>query len=99
MNASGVREFLARHGLAARRDLGQNFLIDESVAERLVELAGVSPGEGVVEIGTGLGILTRALAARGARVFTVEIDAGLVRALRSESVLPPSVTLLHGAAL
>lgn len=99
MNATGVRELLARHGLAARRDLGQNFLIDEGVAERLVSLAGVEPGESVLEIGTGLGILTRALAARGARVTSVEVDAGLVRALRSESALPPSVTLLHGDAL
>jgi 16S rRNA (adenine1518-N6/adenine1519-N6)-dimethyltransferase len=99
MNATGVRELLARHGLAARRDLGQNFLIDEGVAERLVSLAGVETGESVLEIGTGLGILTRALAARGARVTTVEVDSGLVRALRSESALPPSVTLLHGDAL
>jgi 16S rRNA (adenine1518-N6/adenine1519-N6)-dimethyltransferase len=98
MRAS-VRELLERHGLAARRDLGQNFLIDASVAERLVILAGVSPGEGVVEIGTGLGILTRALAARAERVITLEIDAGLVRLLRSEGSLPDRVRLVHGDAL
>jgi len=97
--SAGVRALLERHGLAARRDLGQNFLIDASIAERLVTLAGVEPGEGVVEIGTGLGILTRALAARAQRVITLEIDAGLVRALRSEGALPPSVTLVHGDAL
>jgi 16S rRNA (adenine1518-N6/adenine1519-N6)-dimethyltransferase len=97
--SAGVRELLERHGLAARRDLGQNFLIDAHVAERLVSLAGVAPGEGVVEIGTGLGILTRALAARAERVITLEIDAGLVRLLRSEGELPPCVRLVHGDAL
>jgi 16S rRNA (adenine1518-N6/adenine1519-N6)-dimethyltransferase len=97
--SAGVRELLERHGLAARRDLGQNFLIDASVAERLVALAGVEPGEGVLEIGTGLGILTRALAARAERVVTLEIDAGLVRLLRSEGQLPASVRLVHGDAL
>ncbi|MGH0029711.1 MAG: 16S rRNA (adenine(1518)-N(6)/adenine(1519)-N(6))-dimethyltransferase RsmA [Myxococcota bacterium] len=99
MSAAGVRAFLEKHGLAARRDLGQNFLVDTGVAERLVELAGVEAGQGVLEIGTGLGILTRALHAKGARVVTVEIDAGLVRALRADAVLPPEVELVHGDAL
>jgi 16S rRNA (adenine1518-N6/adenine1519-N6)-dimethyltransferase len=99
VSTSAVRAFLDRHGLAARRDLGQNFLVDASVAERLVSLAGIETGDGVLEIGTGLGILTRALASRGARVWSVEVDAGLVRALRAESALPPSVTLIHGDAL
>ncbi len=99
MSAAEVRDFLARHGLAANRDLGQNFLVDSHVARRLVELAGVEAGEGVLEIGTGLGILTRALAERGARVVTLEIDAGVVRALEADAVLPESVTLLHADAL
>ena len=99
MSAGEVRAFLERHGLAARRDLGQNFLVDRAVAERLGDLAGVEAGDVVVEIGTGLGILTRALASRGARVASVEVDAGLVRALRAEGTLPASVDLIHGDAL
>jgi 16S rRNA (adenine1518-N6/adenine1519-N6)-dimethyltransferase len=59
----------------------------------------VEPGDRVIEIGTGLGTLTRALAARGARVITIEVDAGIVRALRSEAVLPADVELIHGDAL
>jgi 16S rRNA (adenine1518-N6/adenine1519-N6)-dimethyltransferase len=99
VSAGEVRAFLEHHGLAANRDLGQNFLVESAVAERLVELAGVEAGEGVLEIGTGLGILTRALAKRGARVVTLEVDAGLVRALEADAVLPDSVTLVHGDAL
>lgn len=99
MSVAEIRALLARHGLVARRGLGQNFLVDPGRAERLVGLAGVEPGDAVLEIGTGLGILTRALAARGARVTTLEIDAGLVRALRAESLLPASVRLVEGDAL
>lgn len=99
MSAAAVRAFLERNGLKASRDLGQNFLFDESLAAALVEDAGVGPGDRVVEIGTGLGILTRALAARAERVVTLEVDAGLVRALRAEGALPDHVTLLHEDAL
>jgi len=99
VNASAVRAVLARHRLLARRDLGQNFLVDDAMAARLVQLAGVEPGETVIEIGAGLGTLTRALAARAARVVAIEIDAGLVRALRAERLLPDNVELLHADAL
>jgi 16S rRNA (adenine1518-N6/adenine1519-N6)-dimethyltransferase len=94
-----VRALLDRHGLAAHRDRGQNFLCDEALAAKLVRTAGVGPEDTVIEIGTGLGILTRALAARAARVVTVEVDAGLVRALRAEATLPANVELVHADAL
>ena len=98
MSASRARAFLEQHGLSAHRDSGQNFLHDERVAERLVALAGVAAEEAVIEIGTGLGMLTRVLAARARRVETIEIDAGLVRALAA-SGLPANVRLLHADAL
>ena len=99
MGPSEIRAFLERHGLLARRDLGQNFLCNEGLAAHLVSLAGVEPGDSVVEIGTGLGLLTRALAARARRVVTLEVDAGLVRALRAEGCLPGNVELLHADVL
>jgi len=99
MGPSEIRAFLERHGLLARRDLGQNFLCNEDLAVRLTSLAGVEPGDCVVEIGTGLGCLTRALAARARRVVTLEVDAGLVRALRAEDCLPGNVELLHADVL
>ena len=99
MSAADVKAFLARHGLLARRDLGQNFLVDESIAARLVDLSGVEPGDRVIEIGTGLGVLTRALAKRAQHVVTIEIDAGIVRALRADDALPDNVELVHADAL
>ena len=99
MSAAEVRELLARHGLAASRDRGQNFLVDERVADELVELAGVAPGDSVIEVGTGLGILTRALGRRAEQVLTIEVDAGLVRALRAEPLLPANAELVHADAL
>lgn len=94
-----VRARLARRGLAAHRDRGQNFLVDGGVARRIADAAGIRPGETVLEIGTGLGLLTEALAARAGRVVTVEIDAGLVAALREEAQLPAHVELRHADAL
>jgi len=99
VSVAEIRAFLERNGLLANRNLGQNFLCDDGVAARLVELAGVGPNDVVVEIGTGLGILTRALAARASRVVTFEVDSGLVRALRQEARLPESVELRHEDAL
>jgi 16S rRNA (adenine1518-N6/adenine1519-N6)-dimethyltransferase len=90
-----VRDFLGRHGLMARKDLGQNFLADAGLAQRLAGLAGVAAGDSVIEVGTGTGVLTRALAARAERVVTLDVDAGLVRALRSEGALPANVELRH----
>jgi 16S rRNA (adenine1518-N6/adenine1519-N6)-dimethyltransferase len=99
VSAAKVRAFLERHALRARRDLGQNFLFDERLARRLVDLAGVEAADTVIEIGTGLGTLTRALAERAARVVTLEVDAGLVRALRAEAMLPAAVELIHADVL
>lgn len=99
MSARDVRAFLKRHELLARRDLGQNFLCDEGLAKRLTGLAGVEPGDTVIEIGTGLGLLTCALASQARRVVTLEVDAGLVRALVAEQVLPAAVELIHADVL
>ena len=99
MSPSEVQAWLDRHGLAPHRSRGQNFLVDDRMAAKLVRLAGVEPGDRVIEIGTGLGLLTEALAERAARVVSVEIDAGLVRALRAEARLPGNVELIHADAL
>jgi 16S rRNA (adenine1518-N6/adenine1519-N6)-dimethyltransferase len=98
VNAARLRELLAIHGLHLSRDLGQNFLLDADFADELARRAGAGPSDFVIEVGTGLGVLTRALAARAGRVRTVEIDSGLVRVLEAERLLPENVELIHGDA-
>jgi len=98
MNPRELRALLDQYGLRLSRDLGQNFLTDSALADDLARRAGASKDDLVIEVGTGLGVLTRALAARAGRVRTVEIDSGLVRALREESLLPDNVELVHADA-
>jgi 16S rRNA (adenine1518-N6/adenine1519-N6)-dimethyltransferase len=99
VSVSSVRDQLARRGLLARRDLGQNFLVDPELARKLVLRSGVAPEDTVLEIGAGLGVLTRALAESAGRVVSLEVDAGLVRALVEEGDLPAHVELRHEDAL
>lgn len=99
MNPAEIRALLERHGLRARRDLGQNFLADARLAGKLAAAAEVGPDDFVLEIGCGLGVLTRALAARARRVVALELDAGLVRAVRAEHALPGNAELRHADAL
>lgn len=92
-----VRRLLELHGLEPTKSLGQHFVVDPNTVERIARLSGVGPRDRVVEIGPGLGSLTLALAATGAEVTAVEIDARLVPVLRS--VVPESVRVVEADAL
>jgi 16S rRNA (adenine1518-N6/adenine1519-N6)-dimethyltransferase len=82
LGPEAVERYLRRHGLAARKSLSQNHLADGLVLERIIEIAAVQPGEQVIEVGPGIGILTDELLAAGARVTAVELDARLAEHLR-----------------
>ena len=82
LGAREIAELLERHGLDARRSLGQNFVADPNTVVRIARLAGVGPGDHVVEVGPGLGSLTLALADTGATVLALEKDADLLPVLR-----------------
>jgi 16S rRNA (adenine1518-N6/adenine1519-N6)-dimethyltransferase len=77
-------ELLRRHGLRPKKEWGQNFLGDERLLAGLAALAGLQRGDWVVELGAGLGHLTRALSATGAQVVAVERDRELAPILREE---------------
>ena len=77
-----VRRLARRLGVRPSKSLGQNFLIDRNILEILLDAADLVPGEGVLEIGPGLGVLTEALLERGCRVLAVEKDARLHAYLR-----------------
>lgn len=78
----------------ARRSLGQHFLVDPQVLERIVVAAGLTPELPVLEIGPGTGALTAALLAAGARVVAVELDDDLCAALRRRFAATPELTLI-----
>ena len=77
-----VRDTLRAAGLRARHALSQNFLADAEILEAILEEADPAPGRRVLEIGPGLGMLTRGLLDAGAAVTAVELDRGLVAFLR-----------------
>lgn len=89
---------LDQHGLQPSRALGQNFVVDPNTVRRIARLAGVGPGDPVVEIGAGLGSLTLALVETGATVTAVEIDRYLLPVLR-EQVEPLGVRVVAGDAM
>src|SRR6185503_14505409 len=76
-----LRDVIARHGLAASRSLGQNFLLDEQLLDRIARIPGPLEGERVYEVGPGPGGLTRALLRAGAEVVAVERDRRCLPAL------------------
>lgn len=88
-----------RSGFRPKKRLGQHFLIDEAVLERILSAAELSRGDIVVEIGPGLGVLTEGLARQGARVLAVELDARLVTMLRKRLAMFPDVRVIHGDIL
>ena len=94
-----TRGALRRAGLRARKGLGQHFLIDEEVLRLIVETAELGPGDVVIEVGPGLGVLTRELAARAGRVIAVELDDRLAALLREHLAAFPNVTVVNGDIL
>ena len=102
-NFAHYRDLLESYGFRPSRRLGQNFLLDPTLHRAIVEDAGVRPGDVVLEVGPGLGFLTRELAAAGADVLAVEIDSRLFEILEDErdswGEAGKRVELLHASAL
>lgn len=96
---SDIGALLQEHGLAPRRDLGQNFVVDANIVRKIARLADVGPGDHVVEIGAGLGSLTMALAETGATITAIEVDHGVVGVLRTVVADLSNVTVVEANAL
>ena len=96
-----LREVIRRHGLSAKKSLGQNFLLDLNLTARIARAGGALDGVTVVEIGPGPGGLTRALIACGARrVIAIERDSRAVAALAEiEAHYPGRLTVIPGDAI
>ena len=94
-----TKTLLKRQGLAPHKKLGQNFLVDEWIPRRIVDLAGIDPEDQVLEVGVGLGALTLPLAEAAKEVIGLEADAGIIRLHREQQDLPANVHLLHADVL
>lgn len=76
-NPSELKRTIEKHGFSFSKSLGQNFLIDENVLQKIVDASGVDEKSGALEIGPGAGTLTRALAERAAKTVAIEVDTSL----------------------
>lgn len=95
-----LREIIARHGLAANKSLGQNFLLDEQLLGRIATIPGNLAGQPVYEVGPGPGGLTRALLRAGALVTAVERDRRCLPALAElGDAFPGQLRVIEGDAL
>ena len=82
-----------------KRSLGQNFLVHQGTIETIVELSGIKPGDRVVELGAGLGAMTRELSKKASGVIGLEIDERLIKWVREKRPLPGNVELRHSDIL
>jgi 16S rRNA (adenine1518-N6/adenine1519-N6)-dimethyltransferase len=95
-----LREVIARHGLSASKALGQNFLLDEQLLDRIAAIPDDLTNKAVLEIGPGPGGLTRALLRAGARVTAIEMDRRCLPALAElEQAFPGKLRVIEGDAL
>jgi 16S rRNA (adenine1518-N6/adenine1519-N6)-dimethyltransferase len=94
-----IRDILDRYEIVPKKRLGQNFLHDRRIAARIVEAAGILPGETVLEIGPGLGALTELLLASPGRVFAVELDARVLSYLEETFGERENLVLVRGDIL
>jgi len=94
-----VRRLLEQWDLRPSKGLGQNFLVDQAVLRKIVAAAELAPEDVVLEIGAGLGTLTRELARSAAHVVAVELDRRLMPVLRSVLSDLDNVTLVQGDIL
>jgi 16S rRNA (adenine1518-N6/adenine1519-N6)-dimethyltransferase len=90
---------MRQFGLKARKGLGQHFLIDETILKLIVSAADLTPDDVVLEIGPGLGVLTRELARRAGRVIAVEIDSKMAAILRQALTPLNNVSIINGDIL
>ena len=95
-----LREVIAKHGLSASKALGQNFLFDAQLLDRIAAIPGDLKGQRVLEIGPGPGGLTRALLKAGAQVTAIEMDSRCLPALAELSEFyPGKLTVVEGDAM
>lgn len=97
--AEPLRDMCMRHGIRFKKGLGQNLLLDDNINRIMVEAADLTPDDVVIEVGSGLGALTRRIVVRAGHVLCVEIDATFIPVLEEQFGNMPHVKLFRGDIL
>ena len=98
-NPGATRALLEAYGLATKHSLGQNFLVNDHVIEKIMDLAELGEKDRVLEVGPGIGTLTLALLAEAGRVVSVEMDRELEPVLSAHAAAHPNLAYIMGDAL
>lgn len=98
-NPGATRSLLEAYGLATKHSLGQNFLVNNHVIEKITDLAELGEKDRVLEVGPGIGTLTLALLAEAGRVVSVEMDRELEPVLSAHAAAHPNFSFIMGDAL
>lgn len=96
---SAVRNLLDRHGFHCRKSMGQNFLVDANIVNKIISAARLEKSDTVVEIGPGLGVITRAAALEAKNVVALELDAGLLPILEETLQGLENIRVVPGDAM
>jgi 16S rRNA (adenine1518-N6/adenine1519-N6)-dimethyltransferase len=99
LRTSSVPQLLKQFDIRPRKGLGQNFLVSDGILNRIVDAAALDPGDVVVEVGAGLGTLTRRLAQRAGCVLAIELDERLIPVLQHTLAPYDHVEIIHGDVL
>ncbi|MGN0553458.1 MAG: 16S rRNA (adenine(1518)-N(6)/adenine(1519)-N(6))-dimethyltransferase RsmA [Oscillospiraceae bacterium] len=91
-----IKDIFERHGFSFSKGLGQNFLINPTVCPKIAEMGGAAEGVGIIEIGTGVGVLTHELAKRAEKVVAIEIDERLIPILDETLAEHNNVKIING---
>ncbi len=94
-----TKEILREHNLHLKKSLGQNFLVDDSILDKIVTTANLGSEDKVIEIGPGIGALTERLAQVAKKVVAVELDDRLIPVLKKSLADYNNVEIIHGDAL
>ena len=98
-DVSVIKDLCARYGFSLSKGYGQNFIINPGVCPKIVQAAGIDKSYGVLEVGPGIGVLTKELAAAASRVAAVEVDPRLPALLAETLADQPNVEIVQGDVL
>jgi 16S rRNA (adenine1518-N6/adenine1519-N6)-dimethyltransferase len=94
-----IKELLQKHGAKPSKTMGQNFLIDGNILDKIIEAADIQPTETIIEVGPGIGTLTRALASKAKKVIAIEKDPAMLEILKETLADIDNVQVILGNIL